>query len=141
MTPYITSAILGLIIGITILWLVRRDQMHGSFAVWWIVVALTSVVIGFFPQMVDRVGILMGVQYPPMLMVLVAIAVILFKLLGVDIDVTRREQRLRRLLQKVAILELELNALKARVEAPAAPQASTVRDLGDAPTGSPPDGG
>jgi len=49
-------------------------------------------------------------------LVLVALAVILIKLVSVDIDVTRRERRLRRLLQKVAILELELKQLKARIE-------------------------
>jgi hypothetical protein len=117
MTPYLTSVALGLVIGIAILWLVRRDQLHGSFAVWWILIALASLVIGFFPQLIDQAGARFGIAYPPMLLVLVALAVILIKLVSVDIDVTRRERRLRRLLQKVAILELELRQMKERVEA------------------------
>jgi hypothetical protein len=117
MTPYLTSVALGLVIGLAILWLVRRDQLHGSFAVWWILIALASLVIGFFPQLIDQAGARFGIAYPPMLLVLVALAVILIKLVSVDIDVTRRERRLRRLLQKVAILELELRQIKARIDA------------------------
>ena len=39
------------------------------------------------------------------------------KLLGMDIDVTRRERRMRRLLQKVAILELEIGTLRQQLQA------------------------
>jgi len=110
---YLTSVALGIVLALSILWLVRRDHLHGSYALWWLLIAIGALVIGFNPTVVDWVGVKLGVAYPPMLLAMVAIIAILLKLLGVDIDVTRRERRLRRLLQKVAILELELRELQA----------------------------
>ncbi len=112
MTQYLTSVALGAVLALGILWLVRRDQLHGSYALWWLLVATGSLLVGFFPGVVDWIGVKMGVAYPPMLLAMVAIIAILLKLLGVDIDVTRRERRLRRLLQKVAILEMEVRELR-----------------------------
>lgn len=117
MTPFLTSAALCVLLAVGILVLVRRDRLHGSYALWWLLVAVGSLVVGFFPRLVDWLGIKLGVNYPPMLLVLVAIMAILLKLLGVDIDVTRRERRMRRLLQKVAILELEIGTLRDQLKA------------------------
>jgi hypothetical protein len=133
MTQYFTSVALGMILALGILWLVRRDQLHGSYALWWLAVAALALVLGVFPGLVDWIGVRFGVAYPPMLLAMAAIIVILLKLLGVDIDVTRRERRLRRLIQKVAILELELRELRERrdsnvsldAEAATRPRAST----------------
>lgn len=110
---YLTSVALGIVLALSILWLVRRDHLHGSYALWWLLIAIGALVIGFNPTVVDWIGVKLGVAYPPMLLAMVAIIAILLKLLGVDLDVTRRERRLRRLLQKVAILELELRDLQA----------------------------
>lgn len=113
MTQHATALALGLGLALSILWLVRRDHLHGRYAVWWLALAAGALFLGAFPGVVDWIGVRMGVAYPPMLLAMVAIIAILLKLLGVDIDVTRRERRQRRLLQKVAILELELRQLRA----------------------------
>lgn len=112
MSHYFTSVGLGIVLAVGILWLVRRDHLHGSYALWWLLIAVGALLIGFFPSLVDWVGVKLGVAYPPMLLAMVAIIAVLLKLLGVDIDVTRRERRVRRLIQKVAILELELHQLR-----------------------------
>ena len=109
---YLTSVALGVVLALGILWLVRRDHLHGSYALWWLAIALAALAVGFYPAIVDWIGVRLGVAYPPMLLAMVAIVAILLKLLGVDVDVSRRERRLRRLLQKVAILELELKQLR-----------------------------
>lgn len=117
MTPFLTSAALGVLLAVGILWLVRGDRLLGSYALWWLSVAIGSLVFGFFPRLIDWLGFKLGVNYPPMLLVLVVIIALLFKLLGIDIDVTRRERRMRRLLQKVAILELEIGTLREQLQA------------------------
>jgi hypothetical protein len=115
-TPYLTSALLGILIAGGILVLVRRDQLHGSFAVWWLSVALVALLVGFLPRSVDWLGGLFGVNYPPMLVALVGIGALLLKLLVVDLDMTRSERRVRRLLQKVAILEAEMRDLRTELD-------------------------
>lgn len=116
MSAGLTSAALGVVIAVGILWLVRRDRMHGGYALWWLLVAIGALGVGFFPGVVDWLGLRLGVQYPPMLLALGAIAAVVLKLAASDIDATLRERRLRRLLQKVAILELELKSLRADLE-------------------------
>lgn len=121
MTPQITAALIGVGTALVILWLVRRDRLHGLYALWWLTVAVVALVTGLFPRSVDWLGALFGINYPPMLLVLIALAAIILKLLDIDIGVTRRERRVRRLMQKIAILELELRSLRAEVEGRAEP--------------------
>lgn len=105
----ITAAALGLLIAGGILYLVRRDHLHGSHAVWWLLVAAVALLFGFFPRLVDVLGTALGVKYPPMLLVILGLIALLLKLVQMDIDLSRRERRLRRLTQKVALLEYELH--------------------------------
>jgi len=39
MTAQITSGVIAVLLAGSILYLVRRDHLHGSYAVWWLVVA------------------------------------------------------------------------------------------------------
>lgn len=124
MTAGMTALLLGVLVAGGILLLVRRDHLHGSYAIWWLAVAAGALVLGFFPRLVDWLGERFGVSYPPMLIVLVVLVALLLKLVALDIDTTRRERRVRRLLQKVSILEAELRSLRADVER---------RETGDVP--------
>jgi hypothetical protein len=109
MAPYQwTAAVMGVSIGVVILWLVRRAHLHGPYAIWWIVVAAGVVLAGLFPQAVDVIGSMLGVSYPPVLALLVALAVLLVKVLTMDLERTRQELALRRLTQRLAMLEAEL---------------------------------
>jgi len=117
MTPYLTSALLGILIAGGILLLVRRDHLHGNFAVWWLAFASAALLLGLVPGSVDWLGRTFGVAYPPMLVAALGLSALLLKLLVLDIDVTRRERRVRRLLQKVAILEAEMRDLRAELDA------------------------
>lgn len=121
MNLHLTAMALGVGLALGIFWLVRRDQLHGSYAIWWLLLAGLALLLAIFPGVVDWVGARFGVAYPPMLLAVVAIIAILLKLVAVDIDVTRRERRVRRLLQKVAILELELRELRTGKTDPAPP--------------------
>jgi len=133
-TPYLTAAAIGTGVAGGILLLVRRDQLHGRYALWWLSVAVAALVLGLFPGIVDRIGHAFGVNYPPMLVVLLVISALLLKILVSDIDVTRRERRVRRLLQKIAIMEeeqrqlrTEMDSLRSRLDAEQNPSSSQRR--------------
>ena len=49
-TYQITSMAIGVAIAVVILFLVRRDHLHGPYAIWWIGVAATVGILGFFPR-------------------------------------------------------------------------------------------
>ncbi len=99
------TAILGIAIAGSILYLVRRDHLHGPYAVWWLLVALIVTVLGIWPQLVDKLGYSLGVGYPPVLLLVLAQGMMVVKMLTMDIERSRQERRLRRLAQHMAILE------------------------------------
>ena len=113
------SASLAVLVVVAIFWLLRRDRLPVMHSLWWLVVAALIALLGFFPRLIDEAAAFVGVAYPPSLLFVVAILVLLLKVLLEDVDVSRDRQRLLRLAQKVAILEEEVERLKASVERPA----------------------
>lgn len=101
----LTTAVIAMLLGTCLLWLVRRHHLHGPYAVWWIAVALAIGILGVFPALGDAVAQLLGVTYSPILVVVLGLGAILLKMLLMDIDRTRHERSLRRLTQRLAILE------------------------------------
>lgn len=108
----ITSAILAVVLAGAIFYLVRRDHLHGPFAAWWLMVAAATLALGMFPSLVIWLGMLTGIRYAPVLPIIIAVSLVLLRLLKLDIDRSRQERRMRRLVQKLAILEQELAALR-----------------------------
>ena len=127
MTSQLTSAAIGILLAGAILYLVRRDHMHGSYALWWLAIAAAILVLGVFPPVIDWLGRVTGISYPPILPIIVGIGMILIRMLRTDIERSRQERQLRRLAQKLAILEQELAATRrdaANVAAASAANAS-----------------
>ena len=112
MTSQLTSAAIGVLLAGAILYLVRRDHMHGTYALWWLAIAAAILVLGVFPPAIDFLGRITGISYPPVLPIIIGIGMILIRMLRTDIDRSRQERQLRRLAQKLAILEQELAATR-----------------------------
>ena len=100
-----TTAIIGILIAVVILFLIRRDVLHVKRSLWWIGVAALIVIMGVFPYQTAQFGALLGVNYPPILILTVGMGFILIKILSMDLERSRQERMLRRLIQKIAILE------------------------------------
>jgi hypothetical protein len=109
MTPLLsyqwTTAIIGLMIALVIFFLIRRDILHVKRSLWWIGVAVLIIIMGFFPLSIAQFGVLLGVNYPPILILTIGMGFILIKILSMDLERSRHERMLRRLTQKIAIIE------------------------------------
>lgn len=106
------SAIIGVVTAVVILYLVRRDHLHARYAMWWIPAAFAIALLGVFPQLVDWIGPKLGIHYPPVLPLILALVLVTFKIFLMDIERSRNEVKLHRLIQRVAILEAELESVK-----------------------------
>lgn len=120
----LVSAVLGIALASVILYLVRRDHLHGSYALWWLVVAAATLVVGVFPHLVDRLGELVGIAYPPILAIILGMGLILIRMLLMDVDRSRQERTLRRLTQRLAILDQELGEARAKLATLESPPAA-----------------
>ncbi len=100
-----TSAAIGCIIGVVILYLIRKNHLHSGYAIWWFLSAASIMILGSFPGLVDAVGHYLGISYPPILLIIFGVCIIMIKILTMDIERTKQEQKLRRLVQRLALLE------------------------------------
>ena len=106
----ITILIIGAILSISILYLVRKGKMHGPYATWWLLVAVSAIILSMFPQIIDWVAAQVGITYPPTLLLVLSVSMILIRMLTMDMALTSKERKIRRLTQKMAILEAAQNS-------------------------------
>ncbi len=104
---HLTVLFLGFGLAIIIVQLVRRDHIYIRQGVFWITIAALSLLFGIWPYLIDALGEVFGVAYPPTLMLLVAIMVLIVKALLGDIALTQVRRDMRRLNQRIALLENE----------------------------------
>lgn len=107
-TYQLTSMAIGLLLAAIILLLVRRDHLHGPYAIWWIGAAATVALLGFFPRLFDILAAKLGVSYPPILAIVLGFSMLLVKILTMDLERSRQERLIRRLAQRLAMLEAQL---------------------------------
>lgn len=101
---------------VLIVWLIRRDRLPISHAIWWLTVVAIIAVLGFFPNLLDTVARLVGISYSPSLLFTLAILTLLIKVLLEDLEVSTNRRRLLRLAQKTAILEQEVRTMRESIE-------------------------
>ena len=104
---HLLMAVLGVGLGLSILLLVRRDHLYIRHALFWMAVALASVVLGVSPNLIDRIGEATGVAYPPALLLLLAIIMLIVRAVIADIAFTRLRREVRLLNQRIALAESE----------------------------------
>lgn len=104
-TYHLVVLAIGIGLTVGILHLVRRDHLYIRQGLFWIVVAAGSFVFAVWPTVIDVVGLALGIGYPPTLLMIGAIAVLVIKALLGDIALTKTSRDLRRLNQRIALLE------------------------------------
>ncbi len=117
-TYQITSMAIGVGLAAIILFLVRRDHLHGPYAIWWIGAAATVALLGLFPRLFDVLASKMGVSYPPILAIVLGFSLLLLKMLTMDLDRSRQERLIRRLAQRLAMLEARQNPPSPQLHSP-----------------------
>lgn len=103
---------MGIGLAALILYLIRRDHLYLMHGLFWVVVAVAAVVLGVWPGMINRLAAVLGISYPPAMLLLLASIVLLIKALHADMVNTRIERDVRRLNQRLAMLEADAEDLR-----------------------------
>lgn len=107
MTYPVFAAAIGLLLAVLILILLRRDQLYLRDATFWLATAIVSIAFAFFPSLADLLGGMAGVAYPPALILAVVCVVLTIKALLADIAQTQLRRDVRRLNQRVALMDAD----------------------------------
>ena len=108
---YWVTAVIGLLVGLSIIYFIRRDRLLVRHGMGWMCVAAALITIGLFPGLVDRAAQWAGVAYPPTLAMILGFAALILKALISDIEISRSEVRIIRLVQRIAMLEADIRNL------------------------------
>jgi len=99
-----TSAV-GLTVAGIIIYLVRRDHLHIHYSFWWLFIAVVTGILGIQPEINDDIAIRLGIFYPPILPVIIATLLLFLRILLMDIQNSKKDIKINRLIQRLAILE------------------------------------
>lgn len=110
--PQIVSSIIGVFIAAIIYWLVRRDHLAPKQALRWVLVAVVVLILGTFPILIDWLGSTAGIAYPPIIPLIIGLGAAMIKILLMDIERNKANVTQERIVQKLAMLEAELEAIK-----------------------------
>jgi hypothetical protein len=108
----LVTSIIGIATAITIVILIRRDQLHVRYGLWWMGAAVVFALLGLFPSIVDRISHYLGIAYPPVLALILGLVALVLKILVMDIERSRYAIKMQRLVQRIALLEAELRDLQ-----------------------------
>jgi hypothetical protein len=119
---YLPVLAIGVCLAVGIGYLVRRDHLYIRQGLFWIGIAGGTLLFSVWPGAIDRLGAMLGIAYPPTLLFLVAIIVLVMKALFSDIALTKIRRDVRRLNQRIALSEARAREEKAaaRLTEPAA---------------------
>jgi hypothetical protein len=87
-----------------ILELVRRRQLREKYALLWLLVGTAGMLLTAFRPVLDRLSLVLGIAYPPAALFLFATLFLMGVVAHLSWEVSRLEDRTRRLAEEVALL-------------------------------------
>ncbi len=109
MNPQVLAIALSIVMLVVVLVLLRFYFLPEKYAVIWLVAAIVSVVLAFFPGILEAVAAFFGISQPINLLFFAAFFVVLLLLMQLSLELARTRDELRKVIQSVA-MELEENS-------------------------------
>lgn len=108
---------LSLFILALVFWMLLTRRLREKYAVMWIVIALSVLLLGIFPQLLLWATALLGVQVPANLLFALAITLLLGVSLHLSWELSQAEEEIRRVAEEAALSRAEIDRLDSRIAA------------------------
>ena len=108
----IIIAIVVLVGMVYIISLIRKNRLELKYALSWLVVAFIVLIIDCFPVLMERLAVLLGIASPVNMMFFVGFLFSLIILLTLTVAVSIAATCVKRLTQKVALMEKRIEELE-----------------------------
>ena len=118
MSPsYVLGLVFALIIVVTVFMTMRNSGLKERYGLWWYVIAFFTLILSVFPSILRWTALHTGVVVPLNLGFFVAGVALLLLSLRFSVDLSRSDEDRRRLTEEAAILRLQVEDLRRRVDA------------------------
>lgn len=118
MNPEVVLGLLGGTVTLGVLFeLLRRRRLREKYALFWVAVALLTILVAAFPVLLHTAADLLGVQVPANLLFFVASMVLMVVSIQHSHELGRLEERTRTLAEEVALLHLRMELQEPAREA------------------------
>jgi hypothetical protein len=97
---------------LTVVELVRRRKLVEEYSLIWILGALALLGLSIWHHLLDRAAALIGVFYPPSLLLMFLVVMVFVGLLWFSVVLSRQRRQIDRLIEQTAILEAELRGTR-----------------------------
>lgn len=92
-----------------VVWRIRHSKMQIEYAIFWIVLGILGIVMASIPETIYFITRLLGMQSPANVVYLFIIAILLLKTFMLTIELSSVENKLKDLVQQIALYEKEHN--------------------------------
>ena len=108
MSGYVFALGLCILLVLFLIHLMRMRRLREKYAILWLGLAIIITVMGAFPNLVEWLAHLVGVELPSNLLFAAAITVLLGVCIQLSTEITAIEEETRTLAEEVALLRLDL---------------------------------
>jgi len=117
MSEYLRCFVLfcGILFMGIVIYLLSKRKISERNSMLWLLGSLVILVLSIFPKVLDVLASKIGVSYPPTLLFLFSVFILLFISLTLSIQITILNERIRELTQQVAINKILINKDKVTI--------------------------
>ena len=112
---YSFGIICALALLITIIVQLRRGKLRERHAIWWLIAGVVALFFGIFPNVLDLISSFVGVKLSSNLVFFAGIGILFFVGLQQSAELTKLEEKTRRLAEITAIQSLQISNLKTDI--------------------------
>ena len=91
---------------------IRRSKVQIEDSIFWVLFSLVLILFSVFPQVAYRISDLVGTQAPSNFIFMLVIFLLLVKVFSMTVRISQLEAKLRELVQRMALEELETQEKK-----------------------------
>ncbi len=108
----IIQLVAALIIILLIVALMIRRKSSANMSLFWLAIALLALIQAVFPRLLDTLCLLIGVEYPPTLVLVTAVIFLLVITFYLSCELSVSQNKLRELTMHISLLNDEMALVK-----------------------------
>ena len=112
--PFAVALVLGVVV--VVFQLLRTQRIREKYAAIWLALATAVVLLGVFPRLAEVTASAVGVRTPINLVFALATLVLFIVVVQLSAEISRAEETARTLIERLALLQLEVDDLKRRID-------------------------